>query len=184
MPAASCFLYLFATALYFLLREHIGVLYRVMIDAEYIGQEGKIQEHLINLLLRGKETVTPRQVSFTFVGKSSSAHIVGWSILRKKQKPNQVLSLEDLLGEFSALKIGDPKRAGRVVRLLECVPEGPCATRFGVTIAYGYAVANASERVNKNRVCLRAIMFAYSVGAGRGERPSAASALASKVSRE
>ncbi len=102
--ASTFYLQLFTIALYFLLRDHVSTLYRVMIDSEYIGQEAKIKEHLINLLRRRTYKIEPFQIHFTHVGKSSPAHTVAWSTLRKKRQPDRLLKLEEMLGEFKALK--------------------------------------------------------------------------------
>ncbi len=103
-PASTFYLQLYTIALYFLLREHIATLSRVSIDSEYMGQEVRIQEFLLNLLHRHGYQASAHQLYFTSVGKSSPAHTVAWETLRKKRQPDRVLTLEELLGEFRAQK--------------------------------------------------------------------------------
>jgi hypothetical protein len=91
---------LFAISLYFLLKEHILKLGQITIDREYPGKEGQIKDHLINLLNRHGVTVQKEQIHFGLVGKQSGAHIAALATFRKKRKPNLIVTVEQLLGEF------------------------------------------------------------------------------------
>lgn len=55
---------LFATALFFLLQQHISQIYRAVIDIEYTGNEPQIKEHLLNLFHRAGYTVEAQQIHF------------------------------------------------------------------------------------------------------------------------
>jgi hypothetical protein len=98
------YLQFFAIGLFFLLRNHLHCLSRVRIDIEYVGQDGRIKEYLINLLRRAGYTVKAEQIQFAHIGKQSPADTVAWSTLRKRKKPNYILSFAEILGEFRPLK--------------------------------------------------------------------------------
>jgi len=91
---------LFATALFFLLREHIEELDHVTIDEEYRGKEGIILGHLLNLLRRSDKHVEADQFDFRRVGKKSPAHRVALETLRGDREPDEIITAEKLLGEF------------------------------------------------------------------------------------
>jgi hypothetical protein len=98
------YLRLFAVALYFLLRDHIAMLSHAIIDIEYTGQDALIKRYVMNLLQRSGRGVDASQLRFMLVGKRSAAHTVAWRTLRGKRKPDKILSLEEMLGEFSPQK--------------------------------------------------------------------------------
>ncbi len=98
------YLQLFAIALFFLLKEHGAHLSNIIIDEEYYGREGDIKRYLLNLLNRAGTPVTGTQIHFGYVGKASAAHDVAIATLRGKKKPDKILTLAELLGEFRPQK--------------------------------------------------------------------------------
>lgn len=97
----SIYRLLFATALYFLLKDVIERCTLVVLDTEYQGHTAGIKEHLFNLLRRAKYSVHRDQVVFGYVGKKSPAHSVAYTVHRGDGKPDRIITAEDLLGEFS-----------------------------------------------------------------------------------
>ena len=91
---------LFATGLYFLLKERIESLTRVVIDLEYMGRDAQIREHLVNLLRRDGKVIDAEQIQFAQIGKVSPAHDLAIDTLRRRKEPDQVLTVEDILGQF------------------------------------------------------------------------------------
>ena len=101
-PAKLFYFRLFAVGLFFLLKGHIEKIDQVYIDKEYMGNEGRIKDHLVNLLLRAGYAVEYHQIQFKLVGKHSAAHRLGIATLRKEKKPNLILETKDILGQFRA----------------------------------------------------------------------------------
>lgn len=99
--ARNLYIQLFSTALYFLLKDKIQTISRVVIDLEYPGKDAQIRERLLNLLRRDGQAVEPEQIEFASVGKGSPAHKLALDTLRRREQPDLVLTEEDLLGEFS-----------------------------------------------------------------------------------
>ena len=104
VPPPTFYVQLFATCLYFLLRNHIERLTHVTIDIEYSGKNAQIKEHLLHLLRRRGHTVESAQIGFGLVGKKSGAHSKAIAVFRGEVQPNVILRLEDVLGEFKTKK--------------------------------------------------------------------------------
>jgi hypothetical protein len=100
LSGPTFYVQLFATGLFFLLKDHIESLSQVFIDVEYFGKEAQIKEHLINLLRRAGHRVESDQIQFRWIGKKSAAHVLALETLRGDKKPDLTLGQEDLLGEF------------------------------------------------------------------------------------
>jgi hypothetical protein len=95
---------LFATGLFFLLKDKIQELDKVIIDIEYIGREAQIKEHLVQLLRRAHGTVESQRIQFGYIGEHTAADEIARQTLHKKRKPDKVISLGMILGEFKAKK--------------------------------------------------------------------------------
>jgi len=93
---------LFTTALYFLLRDRIEHFSRVEIDLEYPGRDAQIREHLLNLLRRDGKQVEAAQIQFAYIGKKSPAHELAIQSLRGDKRPDMVLTLGDVMGQFTS----------------------------------------------------------------------------------
>jgi hypothetical protein len=96
----SIYRLLFATALFFLLKDAIARRSVVTIDIEYQGHDAGIKEHLLNLLRRANTAVDAHQIRFAYIGKKSPAHTKAYDVQRGRAEPNRVVSAEELLGEF------------------------------------------------------------------------------------
>ncbi|MDO8755553.1 MAG: hypothetical protein Q7J80_16780 [Anaerolineales bacterium] len=91
---------LFSVGVYLLLRKQIKTLEQVIIDIEYPGHEVKIKEHLLNLFQRTNIRIHPSKLQFNLVGKKSNAHDTAIKTFRGIIKPNQVITLDEILKEF------------------------------------------------------------------------------------
>jgi hypothetical protein len=94
---------LFATTLFFLLKDHFRQIDRVYIDREYIGKEAQIKEHLLHLLRRSGQRVRPNQIQFKLIGKHSPAHYLALATFRSGEA-DVVHDQRELIGEFKATK--------------------------------------------------------------------------------
>ncbi len=100
---------LFATGLFFLLRDAIGQLARVVIDVEYPGQDNMIKVYVVNLLRRDGKQVEADQIQFAHIGKKSPAHELAIDTLRRRRKPDRVVTLEEIVGQFREKKEKEKK---------------------------------------------------------------------------
>ena len=100
LQGPTFYIQLFTTALFFLLKDHIKDLDRVVIDVEYYGKEAQIKQHILHLLRRAGYQVVTDQIQFQRIGKKSSAHVLALGTFQGNRAPNVVLSEEKLLGEF------------------------------------------------------------------------------------
>jgi hypothetical protein len=91
---------LFATCLFFLLRNYIHELSTVIVDIEFIGKDSQIKEHLYTLLGRVGQTPEREQVQFRRVGKKSPAHELAINTLRRRNEPNLIIDVEQILEQF------------------------------------------------------------------------------------
>lgn len=88
----------FATIVYILIIKFGKNFTRIKIDEEYTGRQKFILEQINKLYLKNKKK-KEFDISFTNVGKQSSAHKLAWKIHRKKLKKEAlVLKYEDILG--------------------------------------------------------------------------------------
>lgn len=111
LSGPSFYTQLFATGLYFLLKNYMNRVVSVTIDIEYQGKDGQIKQHLLHLLSRGGYAARSDQIGFGLISKKSPAHHLAISVFRKEVQPNLILTLEDLLGEFQGKKNrGLPRR--------------------------------------------------------------------------
>jgi hypothetical protein len=96
----TLYIRLFTTALYFLLRERVENMSRIVIDLEYPGRDAQIREHLINLLRKDGKSTGRAQIQFARIGKRSPAHELAIETLRRHKVPDLVLTQRDLLSKF------------------------------------------------------------------------------------
>ncbi len=98
----TLYLDLFAIGLYLLLRDHIRKFTLVTIDIEYPGHENKIKEHLLNLLVRAGVSVEADRIRFDRIhvgGKKPRAHDKAYYTYHGEQRPDRVITLEEILAE-------------------------------------------------------------------------------------
>lgn len=91
---------LFATALYFLLRDQAREIALAIVDVEYTGHDREIKQHLLNLLRRSGRPISADRISFQHIGKKSPAHRLAIETLRGERPPDRLVSLEELLAEL------------------------------------------------------------------------------------
>jgi hypothetical protein len=91
---------LFATTLFFLLKDNLSDLVRIVIDVEYTGKDAQIKQHLYSLLERAGYSIEQERVEFALIGNKSPAHAMAIGILRRHAQANRTLTLEELLGQF------------------------------------------------------------------------------------
>jgi hypothetical protein len=90
----------FAIGLFYLLRGHIEKIDRVTIDREYLGHEGQIKDYLINCLFRSGLMIDSYKIEFSHIGEHPPVHTLAISTFRKAEKPNLVLSSQDIMKMF------------------------------------------------------------------------------------
>ncbi len=90
----------FATLLFLLLKEHLSQLESVVVDVEYHGHDGDIQEHFLNLCRRHRIKVPIHLLSFHLVGKKSPAHDLAIQVFRGKTKADREITAAEVLAEF------------------------------------------------------------------------------------
>ncbi len=73
---------------------------KLLIDMEYPGLEAVIKQRLYNLFRRAGIRLNPNQIAFGFIGKKSAAHRIALATFQRKQLPDLILAVEDVLSEF------------------------------------------------------------------------------------
>jgi len=95
-------IWLFAAALFLLLRDVLEDVSRVTIDLEYYGYEADIKSTLLRLARNHGLNVEAEVITFAAVGKNSNAHLLAIGALRGQFKVDHVVTaneLRALLGE-------------------------------------------------------------------------------------
>jgi hypothetical protein len=104
LTGQTLYFQLFVTLLFFLLKDNISLLTKVIIDVEYTDKNSQIREYLLNLLHRHNLVVEPHQIQFDYIGKKSPAHILALATLRKRKPANCTLDVEEILREFGLVR--------------------------------------------------------------------------------
>jgi hypothetical protein len=91
------YLKLFVVSLYILLKDHIKNIDTIIIDIEYDGQSGPIRGMLLNYLHQIVPDYPKDAIIFRSIGKHSSAHFKALGTYQGKQKPDYVVSEEELM---------------------------------------------------------------------------------------
>jgi len=86
--------YLFSVGIYYLLKD-LKKESEVIIDTEYPGRE-KLIGGLVNSLLE-KNFKAAHNISFARIGNTPPAHYADKDVFDKKKKPDQTLTLEDII---------------------------------------------------------------------------------------
>lgn len=91
---------LFSVGVFLLLEPYLQHNHRlevaIMIDSEYTGHEVNIRSTLLRYAHKTGLPLSKGQICFGQVGKKSRAHSLAWHIQRNQQKPDTVLTLDDL----------------------------------------------------------------------------------------
>lgn len=98
------YLKFFSICLFHLLKDHITISTRILIDQEYIGNESLIKSDLLNILRRSNYKIFSDQICFGYIGKKSPAHYLAIETLRKNRTPHKEILPEDILKEFRPQK--------------------------------------------------------------------------------
>lgn len=92
--------YLFATALFLLLRDYMAEIDCAVIDVEYESHDREIKQHLLNLFRRAGHDILSEQIAFRRIGKKSPGHKRAVEVFRGKVQPDRYITLEDLLEQM------------------------------------------------------------------------------------
>lgn len=84
-----------STLIFILIKDYLKDIKEITIDVEYAGKQKLITEFLKELITRHKYLVP--EINFQLIGKHSKAHQKAIEVFRKKSKPDQLISLEDIL---------------------------------------------------------------------------------------
>lgn len=88
---------MFVAGLLLLLEGEMDSIASLMLDQEYEGREGEIKGLLLQEILRWVPYFPPEAITFGHVGRKSPAHWLAWTTRKGKQKPDRLITLEELL---------------------------------------------------------------------------------------
>jgi hypothetical protein len=90
-------LMLFAAGLFLLLKEHLEVLNKVVIDTEYTGHEATIRSFLLRYIWQKIPTFEAKKIVFRQVGKKSTAHKKAKQVRKKRDRGYRKITEDELL---------------------------------------------------------------------------------------
>lgn len=96
-PKMTIVLRIFAAGLFLLLQDVLKDVALVTIDQEYPGREGDIKAMLLRLIWADGKEFEREQIAFHHIGKKSAAHFKAYGVYKGLQKPDRVLTAEDIL---------------------------------------------------------------------------------------
>ena len=88
---------IFAASVWLLLRDVIGDVSRVMIDAEYPGHEAQIKSDVLEIAKLKKRPIDPNVIEFGLIGKKSGAHQRAIGVYRGERLADRLITIGDLL---------------------------------------------------------------------------------------
>jgi hypothetical protein len=88
---------LFAAALFLLLRNHLELIERVVIDVEYEGHEAEISSFLLRFIWREHPSFEPWRIEFGLVGKGSPAHRKAEAVRKGKDQHYRRITEKELI---------------------------------------------------------------------------------------
>jgi hypothetical protein len=88
---------LWAACLYLLLRDHVDVIDRVVIDMEYTGQEAMIRDFLLAHIWRMIPDFPSERIVFMQVGKKSPAHRKANAVRERRDKDFRTVATQELV---------------------------------------------------------------------------------------
>jgi hypothetical protein len=89
----------FSTLVFLLIKDHLTVLERVVIDLEYLGYEASIRQHILNLCRR-RDLPTDVRLTFQQIGKKSPAHELAIQVYRGKVTARKTVTALEVLSEL------------------------------------------------------------------------------------
>ena len=88
---------LFAILIFILLKDHLSELQHIIIDTEYPGWDHLIKDFLLREIRRFRPHFDAKSISFMQIGKKSNAHLLSYSVHKKRQLPTIVVTAGDIL---------------------------------------------------------------------------------------
>jgi hypothetical protein len=88
---------LFVAALFLLIKDYLGQIEIIAIDAEYPGQEAEISSGLLNHIRRIDPSFSEQRIVFGRIGKKSSAHRKALAVYRGEDQPSKRVKARELL---------------------------------------------------------------------------------------
>jgi hypothetical protein len=85
----------FAAAVWLLLRDVIGEVSHVTIDAEYPGHEAQIKSDVLEIAKLQKRPIDPNVIEFGLIGKKSGAHQRAIEVYRGNELADRLITLGD-----------------------------------------------------------------------------------------
>ena len=88
---------IFVAGILLLLENQIHSIATITIDTEYTGREGQVKGLLLRFVRKWAPDLPAEAIIFRQVGKKSPAHRWAWETQRGQQKPDRVVTVEELL---------------------------------------------------------------------------------------
>ena len=88
---------IFAAGVFLLLKTHLSQINSIVIDVEYPGREANIKGMLLDLIGRTKKDFPKKNLTFTRITKHSRAHHKAYNVYKRFQKPDKVITTQELL---------------------------------------------------------------------------------------
>ena len=89
--------FIFAAAVYELVKDHLDRLEQIVIDIEYQDRESAIKGKLLALIRRRNPGYPKDRISFARIGKKSAAHEKALATYRGETAPGRVLTTDALM---------------------------------------------------------------------------------------
>ena len=89
---------LFSICVFFCLKDYLGRKEMITLDLEYPGWEDFIKRELVSCIKRSVHTnFDDRIIRFGMIGKDSKAHKLALRTFREEEKPNRILTKNEVL---------------------------------------------------------------------------------------
>ena len=87
---------IFAISIYYCLVNYLNNKRLIVIDREYSGWEPFIKRELVNLIKKDYHNFDMGIIVFDLITKNSKAHKIALKSFREEERPNKILSREDI----------------------------------------------------------------------------------------
>ena len=87
---------LFSICLFYCLKDYLDKAELIILDIEYPGWEPFIKRELVNIIKNDYHSFDRDIIIFDLITKNSKAHKVALKSFREEEKPNKILSKEDI----------------------------------------------------------------------------------------
>ncbi len=88
---------LFAICIFYCLKDYLGKKEMITIDLEYPGWENFIKRELVSHIKRASVNFDNKIIRFGQITKDSKAHKLALRTFRKEEKPNRILTKNEVL---------------------------------------------------------------------------------------